>query len=385
MACTDDDERVPEPRPRIDSFRLGFASARFRMASETPEQRQVARLSNGKWVIHQHYIPFEHTQWYPVGCTRTHAFAVIKSRHDEYTPICMHLAYSGMARPSQCLSASQDFISPWKRYSEPFSGFLGGCAHGERVCLVLRDGVLVIDSMWKTRLRDNCFALSTLVSCTMNARYLVVVGVETGMSSQSMIVYDFHLSPPRRILYDPAIQPPVRTVSLLNDIEHAMLVQCENGRTRRVLIQEQQRRPRFVVKDMGDLTTIPSDERPHIAKELADSSRIVQIVDTAFVLVKSKDDVDRTAPWRQLFVDVADYSDGVVVSHDSNNALHFFTSKLVHIISVPWESIAAASLLYENGVPSILRPYASLSRCVDSPDTVVLLASFGALVTIKVL
>lgn len=378
MACTDDDI-VPERAPRLNSFRFD-ADAFPVMAADTIE----SRLSNGKWIIQQHYIPFPRTQWYPIGCTRTHAFAVIKSSHTEYTPICMHLVYRNMLRPSQCVASSREFVSPWKRYPEPFSGFLGGCAYEDRMCLVLRDRVLVIDSKWKVQLRDNCLALSSLVSCTMNGRYLVVVGVETGVYSQAMFIYDFHLSPARRLFYDGNLTPPVISVSLLNNIEHAMLVQCINGRTRRTLIQEQPRAPRVCLKDVGDLTTAASDERPLLAKELACTSRIVQLIDTAFVLVKSKDDVDRTSMVKQTFVDVADYNDGVVVAHDSNNSLHFFTSKLIHIISVPWESIAAASLLYENGVPSILRPYASLSRCVDAPDVVVLLASFGALVTVKV-
>lgn len=384
MACTDDDPCVPEPRPRISSFRLD-PTIRPSMAADTPEERQLARLSSGKWVIQQHYIPFPRTQWYPIGCTRTHAFAVIKGDRAEYTPICMHLVYRNMTRPSQCVEPPREFVSPWKRYPEPFADFIGGCAHEDRMCLVLRDGVLVINATWKVQLRDNCLTLSALVSCAMNARFLVLVGVETGMTSQSMFVYDFHTAPARRVYYDGRVAVPIRAVSLLNNIEHAVLVQCENGRTRRVLLQEQTRGPRLAVKDVGDLTTTAPSERPLLAKELADSSRIVQLIDSTFVLIKSKDDVDRTSMLRQLVVDVADYNDGIVVCHDSNNALHFFTSKLAHVISVPWESIAAASLLYENGVPSILRPYASLGRCLDAPGIVVLLASFGALVTIKVL
>lgn len=387
MACTDDDEhRVHEPTARLNSFRFDLNLSYEMAAVDSPEKRLHSRLMNGKWAIHHHYIPFPRSQWYPIGCTRTHAFAVIKSESGGYTPICMQLVYRTMVRPSQCLVPPRDFVSPWRRYPEPFADFLGGCAHEDRMCLVLRGGLLVIDANWMVHLRDNCITLATLVSCSMNGRYLVVVGVETGMETQSLFVYDLRTRPACRVHYTSVVEPAIRAVSLLANIEGAMLVQCENGRTRRVLLAEQSRGSRYQLKDVGDLTTTAPSERPLFAKELSETSRIVQLLGNAFILVKSKDDVDRASMAKhQLFVDVIDYEQGVVAGQDANNSLHFFTSKLTHIISVPWETIAAASLLYENGVPSILRPYPSLGRCVDAPDVVTLLASFGALVTIKIL
>ena len=380
MACTDDDV---EPRgTRIDSFRAEYLPY---MAADTPEDMTRSRLSAGRAVIEQHYIPFPRDECHPIGCTRSHVFAVIRTEGKVYTPICMHLVHKYMVLPSHCVSPRREFISPWKKYSEAFVGFLGGCAHEDLMCLVLRGSVIVISATWKVSMRDNHITLSTLVSCTMNRKYLVVVGVETGKTEQSMFIYDVMRTLPRRIYYNNAVKPPIRAVSLLNNIDQAILVQCESGRTRRMLIEESDRTPHCTIRDVGDLTTARSTEKPSLTKELAQSSRIVQLIGTDLVLVKNRNDVDRTNFLSQMIVDVVDYEDGIVAVHDADNSLHFFTSKLAHVVSVPWESIAAASLLYENGVPSILRPYSSMGRCLDEPGVIVMLASFGALVTIKML
>lgn len=382
MACTDDDQ-VREPRStRINSFRCEYLPY---MSAESPEDKTKCRLSNGRAVIEQHYIPFPRTECHPIGCTSSHVFAVIRNEDDEYTPICMHLVHRFMVLPSHCVTPRREFISPWKKYSEPFFGFLGGCAHDDLMCLVLRGSVIVISATWKMSMRDNHITLSSLVSCSMNAKYLVVVGIETGKTEQSMFIYDMKRSIPRRIYYNCAVKPAIRTVFLLNNFDQAMLVQCESGRTRRVVIEEHDRTPYCTMKDVGDLTTARSTEKPLLTKELARTSRIVQLIGSDLVLIKPRNDVDRTNFLNQMIVDVVDFEDGIIAVHDADNSLHFFTSKLAHVVSVPWESIAAASLIYENGVPSILRPYSSMGRCLDEPEIIVMLASFGALVTIKML
>lgn len=381
MACTDDDFDE-ERTPRLDSFHYD-PTVPPPMAADTEESKTHTRLSNGRWQIEQHYIPFPRTEWHPIGCTSSHVFAVIKNDRHEYSPIAMQLTYRNMRRPSQCIGS--EFVSPWKKYPEPFFHFLGGCAYNDRMCLVMQNSLIIINATWKVHMRDNCVAFRTLISCSMNSRYLVVVGVETGKTEQSMFIYDLTLSLPRRIYYKDVIDENVLAVHLLSNITEAMLVQCESGRTRRMVIEARDGLPRYCVKDFGDLCTTGGRERPTLAKELADTSHIVQLIDKSFVLIKSRTDVDRTKLEQQLVIDVVDYEHGVVVSHDSDNSLHFYTSRLSHIVTVPWESMAAASLYYENGIPSILRPYPSLGKCVDAPNIVVLLASFGALVTVKML
>lgn len=373
MACVDDEHAGAHTHLDDD------------MAAETEEERLHARLSNGRWRLEHHYIPFPRTEWRPIGCTKTHVFAVIKNENNEYTPITMYLAHGAMMLPSHCVDGTKTFTSPWRKYAESFFGYLGGCAHDDRMCLVLENSVIVINAVWKALMRDNHIALRTLVSTAMNSRYLVVVGVEAGRASQSMFIYDLKASPPRRIYYSDAIKAPIRTVFLLNNIEQALLVQTEGGPTQRFVIASDTYSKRTILKNIGDISTLVSTDRPLAAKELAESSRIVQLIGNSFVLVKSHEDVSRVRLNDRMAVDVADYAEGVVVCHDSENSLHFFTSQLRHIVTVPWETCAAAALYYEDGVASILKPYPSLGRCIDAPDTVALLASFGALVTIKML
>ncbi len=374
MACTDD----------APSFGFRFHFDDIDMSAQTSSHGGViGRLENAKWVIEHIYIPFQHTSWHPIGCTKTHAFAVLQTE-EGYTPIVMKLTYSTMLRPSQCITSREEFVSPWTKHPEVFFNFLGGCAYRDIMCMVLAEGVLIFDSNWHVYMRDK-LALQEVASCCMNQDFLVVVGVETGKQNQSIFVYKVNVDAPYRVYYNRDSQPNVLTVQLLNYDTNALIVQCENGRTRRLLIEERDTVPRFRIRDFGDIVTGRNVEQCQITKELAESRQIAKLIRNDIVLIKSKDDIKRSAYLDHMIVDIIDYDEGIVVCQDASNSIHFLTEELYKIISVPWDHIAAAPLLYENGIPSIRKPYPSLSLCTDRPEIVAFLASFGALVTIKML
>lgn len=360
MACSDDRYMAAEPEPVYE------------------------RIANRRWQIDYHYLPFKRDRWQPIGCTATHAFAVLQ-KDNSFTPVVMHLVKQNMLKPSQCLHTKRPFVSPWRRYTDSFFDFLGGCAYKDRMCLVLSDSLLLMDAQWRVHMRDNRIALHHLAACSMNGRYVVVVGVETGSSTQSMFVYDTRLSPPRCVLYEKTVEPEIVSVHLLHNIEHALLAQCADGRTRRLVIEKADHPPRYVTRDVGDMRVCTSSERPAHTKELNETGHIVQLIGDCFMRVRSKDDIERTMRTGQAVVDAQEYEKGYMVSHHADNSLQFFTPDLVHIMTIPWEFVAAPSLQYEGGVATILKPYASLGRCLDDPDTIALMASFGALVTIKLL
>lgn len=380
MACVDDDEQVEYAAAPLLRYRLSMSAAPVRQL--TKKEETYKRIMHGKWRTENHYIPFKRTAWHPIGCTRTHAFAMLQNE-DAYTPIVMDLTYRSMVRPSQRMASTREFVSPWTRYSDSFSNFLGGCAHKNVMCIVMSSSVILMTADWRVHLRDNTIALQKLVSCSMNDQYLVVFGVETGKSVQSMFVYYLDDSVPHKVLYRSRIEPPVVCVNLLQNVPDAMLVQCDNGRTRRIVIDKDKRE--YKIRDVGDLKTGSVVDRPLAAKELHASSFLAQLVNKDIVVVKPKGVVERSFGLQQMVVDVIDYEDDLIVCHDASNTVHFFDENLVKIATVPWEHIASAVLLYEDGIPSILKPYSSLSCCADDPTTVVLLASFGALVTIKML
>lgn len=375
MACTDD---APSCR-----FRFHFDDIDMSADAARPQDGVISRLENAKWVIEHVYIPFQHTAWHPIGCTKTHAFAVLQT-DEGYTPIVMKLSYSTMLRPSQCITCREEFVSPWTKHPEVFSNFLGGCAYLNVMCMVLANGVLIFDSNWHVHMRDR-IALQEVISCCMNNDFLVVVGVEAGKQTQSIFIYKVNVDAPYRILYNRDIQPNVLTVQLLNYNTNALIIQCENGRTRRLLIEERDTIPRYRIREYDDLVTGRNTQQCQMTKELSESHRIAKLIGKDVVLIKSKDDIKRSAFLDHMIVDVIDYADGVVVCQDSTNSINFLSEDLYKIVSVPWDHIAAAPLLYENGIPSILKPYPSLSLCTDRPEIVAFLASFGALVTIKML
>jgi hypothetical protein len=282
------------------------------------------------------------------------------------------------------MSSTKKFISPWTKYSDSFTNYLGGCAHDNNMCIVLGTSVIVMDSEWRVVLRDNNIALQKLVACTMNAKFLVVFGIETGKTVQSMFVYYLYDDMPHKVMYRHRIEPAVIQAHLLHNVPNGMLVQCENGRTRRICI-EQSGPDTYSIKDVGDLKTGSSVDKPLVAKELHDSSHLCQLIGNDITVIKPGGVVERSFGMQHMIVDVIDYVHDLIVCQDAYNAVHFFDENLAKIASVPWEHIAAAVLLYEDGVSSILKPYSSLSRCVDDPNVVVMLASFGALVTIKML
>ena len=375
MACTDD---APSCR-----FRFHFADIDMSAEASTSRDSFMNRLENAKWLIEHVYIPFPHTSWHPIGCTKTHAFAVLQTE-DGYTPIVMKLSYSTMLRPSQCITSREEFVSPWTKHPEVFSNFLGGCAYLNVMCIVLANGVLIFDSNWHVHMRDR-IALQEVISCCMNQDYLVVVGIEAGRSTQSIFIYKVNVDAPYRIMYNKDIQPNILTIQLLNYNTNALIAQCENGRTRRLMIEERDTLPKYRIREFDDLVTGRSTEQCQMAKELAESRRIAKLIKNDIVLIKSKDDIKRSAFLDHTIVDVIDYIDGIVVCQDATNSIHYLSEELYKIVSVPWDHIAAAPLLYENGIPSIQKPYQSLSVCSDRPEIVAFLASFGALVTIKML
>lgn len=375
MACVDDDEyRAP-----LFKFRPVMASQSTRQLSS--KDMLMDRVMNAHWRTENNYIPFKRTNWHPIGCTRSHAFAMLQM-DDVYSPVVMDLVYRTMVRPSQRMASSRGFSSPWTKYSDTFSDYLGGCAHNNLMCIVLASSVILMTSEWHVELRDNTIALQSLVACTMNDKYLVVFGVEAGKDHQSMFVYNVGERLPRKVLYRSRIEPTVVDAQLLKTAGEAMFVQCENGRTRRIVIDKGPNG--YTIRDVGDLKVCSARDVPLTAKEMQETRHLVQIVGKDAILIKPGGSIERSAGLQSMIVDIIDYQDNLIVCHDADNSIHFFDENLLRIATVPWEHIASAVLLYENGVPSIVKPYSSMSRCLDDPSIIAVLTSFGALVTIKI-
>lgn len=377
MACVDDDEQ----QPPLFKFKLVMASS----SSErrlTPKQALMERIMNGKWRTENVYIPFKRTNWHPIGCTRTHAFAMLQM-NDVYSPVVMDLTYCTMVRPSQRLVSRRPFVSPWTKYSDTFTDYLGGCAHNNLMCIIMKNSIILMSADWHVHLRDNTITLQSLVACTMNDKYLVIFGVETGKVHQSMFVYSNVDRLPLKILYRSRIEPTVVDAQLLKNVSEAMLVQCENGKTRRLVIEK--KATAYNIRDLGYLPVYSERDRPLVAKEMQETRHLVQLIGRDALVIKPGGVAERSAGLQSMIVDMIDYQHDLIVCHDADNSIHFFDENLVRFATVPWEHIASAVLLYENGVPSVVKPYASLSLCADDPSIVAVLTSFGALVTIKII
>lgn len=383
MACVDDDVQPTQSRKPSFSFSIIPMAAPPRGISiqETPQETFVRELSQGRTQIKHHYIPYHYTEWHPIGCTDSHAFAVLQN-DSAYSIVSIRLMNSMLQRPSQTLSSSSAFTSPWLRHAETFTNYLGGCAHKNRLCVITTRKIVVFDSAMKTLLNDATVSLSALTACSMNHSYLVVVGVEVTKTTQSLFIYKLDVHPPVKVIQYTNFKHVLRDVQMLSSIQNAMLMQYDKRKTLKASIKCDDAR-RYYISKVGEISQ-DIDTFPTLSKELSETRRILQIYDKQVVALEPGRVVRMTAPADRAIVDASDFQHGVMITHDAANTIRFYDQSMKFVTMIPWESLVAPTFYYDKKIPSIAHPYNSLSVCQDDKNIIAILASTGELITVTV-
>lgn len=384
MACVDDDvtERPRQKKPSFDFTITPMAStSRPPRPIETAQERFVRVLSQGRAQIKHHYIPYYYTAWHPIGCTDSHAFAVLQN-DSAFSIVSIRLVASAMQRPSQTLCGTNTFTTPWMRHAETFTNYLGGCAHKNKLCVISTRKIVVFDSAMKVILNDSTLSLSSLVTCSMNQCYLMIVGVEVTEKAQSLFVYKLDTHPPVKVIQYTNLKYPLTNVQLLSSISNAVLMQYEKKKTVKAKIECNEMRRYHVVK-LGEISH-DFTQFPTFAKELSETRRIVQIYDKQVVALEPGRVVRISPPADRFIVDAIDFHHGVTITHDAANTLRFYDDTMKFVTMISWERLVAPTLQYDEKVPSIILPYNSLSVCQDDKNIIAVLTSTGELITVTV-
>lgn len=165
----------------------------YRGIPMSAKERLINLLSRRDFLIKRHYVPFRYNHFFPVGCTNTHAFGVIKKRSDGgFYPISLCFANFLLEEPNEAYAKSKPFISPWKQRLEGFDSYLGGCVHLSYLCIITHTAVAVLNADWVLMMVDNRIRFEKITCCAMNHEFLVIVGKIK--NQDRMVIYRWYHS-----------------------------------------------------------------------------------------------------------------------------------------------------------------------------------------------
>lgn len=385
----------------------------------TPPSRKdliIRSIAQSTFHIDRHYIPFRHIQFFPIGCTSSHAFGVIKQTGDgAFYPIVMHLGCGIFNLPYDACRNNNRFTSPWRKRLEGFDSYLGGCAFNNLICLITHESVVILNNEWCIQMLDNSIFFKEVSFCVMNHEFLVIVGMIH--QQQRLVVYRWyqHSKP----IIKKNIKVKLLSVKLVLEGKDTLLftnVADNKGFTsiHRIKDTQQGEFGSFIVLDEGDDDddndafdssqsflsqnknisrwslikcnnfTLASEEKNVLFSKMINDGTLIQVTDSG-VNARFLDDSLYSFP-EMCFspVDVISYHEGIYVVHDRRNSLRFYDMFDSEITVVKSEDILAPMLSLKCKIPTPIEYYYdSISLC-SNKNTIALLLTSGCLCFISI-
>lgn len=378
----------------------------------------IRSIAHATFHIERHYIPFRCIQFFPVGCTSSHAFGVIKQAGDgAFYPVAMQLGSDIYSLPYDAHSANSRFVSPWRKRLEGFDSYLGGCAFNNFICLITQESVVVLNNKWCVTMLDNSIFFKEISFCVMNHEFLVVVG--TIHQQQRLVVYQWyqHSKP----IIRKNVKVKILSVKLVLEGEDTLLftnMSDNKGFTSIYRIKDTQQGGlgSFIVLDEGDndddvyddnfspsqsypsqkketsrwsliscnTFTLVSEEKTVLFSKMINDGAIIQVTDSG-VSARFLDESLYSFP-EMCFspIDVISYHEGIYVVHDKRNSIRFYDMFDSEITVVKSEDILAPMLSSKCKIPTPIEYYYdSISLC-SNKNTIALLLTSGCLCFISI-
>jgi len=395
----------------------------YRSIPMSPKERLINLLSRRDFVIKRHYVPFKHNHFYPIGCTNTHAFGVIKKRVDgEFYPVVLYFSDIFLEEPYEARLKRKRFVSPWEQRLEGFDSYLGGCVFASYVCIITHTTLVVFRADWTTMMIDNRIYFEKITCCTMNHEFLVIVGQIK--DKNRMVVYRWNHSSDVIIQKNTTME--ILSVKLLIENGNSLLyvnTQKNNGYTYTHLIKDSQQGEFgsfIVLKNEDSFASDPSASSLSSSPSSSSSSSSSQFNLTAksrwnleilnkFILspkhantvvfsktVQDGSILQFTKKGISCFnaetifdfpnmvsipIDSIFYGHGIYAVYDVKNTIRFYDSFKKEISVVKYEDILAPMILLQRQIPPIQYYYDSISLFSDK-KSIALLLSYGCLCVI---
>lgn len=394
----------------------------YRSIPMSPKEKIINLLSRRDFVIKRHYIPFKYNHFYPIGCTNTHAFGVIKKRTDgEFYPVVLCFSEIFLEEPYEARLKRKRFVSPWKQRLEGFDSYLGGCVFASYVCIITHTTLAIFRADWSTMMINNQVCFEKITCCTMNHDFLVIVGQIK--NKNRMIIYRWGHSSDAIIQKN--IVTEILSVKLVIENENTLLyvnIQKNNGYTYTHLIKDSQQGEfgSFVVlKNEDSFSLDPSASSPPRCLSSSSSSlsrfnssaesRWTLEVRNKFILspkytntvmfsktVQDGSILQFTKKGISYFntetvfdfpnmvsmpIDSISYGHGIYAVCDVKNTIRFYDSFKKEISVVKYEDILAPMIILERQIPPIQYYYDSISLFSDK-KSIAMLLSYGCLCVI---
>lgn len=369
------------------------------------KSRVLNVLSKGNFSIDRHYIPFKHVNFFPIACTGTHAFGIIKQRVDgTFHPVVMKLENNVLSLPYNAYIANNRFVSPWRQRLEGFDSYLGGCAFGNFMCIVTHESVVVLGADWTLTMLDSSTSFDEVSCCVMNHEFLVIVGMM--QQQKRLLIYRWNHS--ARSIIRKNIKLAILSIKLVVEGDSTLLftnIHDNNGFVAIYKIKDTQQGDfgSFIVLDeyqsssastssssqQGDDSsrwslvtcnnfTLLSNPENVLFSKMVNDGTVVQITKEGITARFLDESISSFSEMEAPPVDVISYTEGIYIVHDEKNALRFYDMFDFEITVAKSEDILAPMLLLKRPIPPVSYYYDSISLCLNN-RTIALLLTSGCL------
>lgn len=378
--------------------------------SLTPLSRKellIRTITRSMFNINRHYIPFKHVGFFPIGCTSSYAFGVIKQKSDGgFYPVVIQLNNNILRMPYNACTINNKFLSPWKKRLEGFDSYLGGCAFDSFVCVVTHESVIILNNEWVIQMLDNSINFEEVAFCVMNHEFLVIVGSIYG--HRKMIIYQwYHHSRP---IIQKSIKTTIYSVNLVLEGKDTLLfINMENNNgfslVYRIKDVQQGELGSFIVLDESDdedtdtdvlsvsgfqptqsaprwslincnKFTLSSEPTNIVFSKMTNDGTIVQVTKTGINSRLQNGSLYSFPEMSFSPIDVISYDEGIYVVHDTRNSLRFYDMFDSEITVVKSEDILSPMLTLKCHLPPLIKYYYnSLSLCSNNTTIAFLLTS----------
>jgi hypothetical protein len=393
----------------------------YRSIPMSAKERMINLLCRRDFLIKRHYVPFRYNHFFPIGCTNTHAFGVIKKRSDGgFYPISLCFTNFLLEEPSEAYAKSKPFVSPWKQRLEGFDSYLGGCAYLSYLCVITHTAVAVLNADWLLIMVDNRVRFEKITCCTMNHEFLVIVGKIK--NQDRIIIYRWYYS--NEIVIQKNMTTEIISVKLVVEDRNTVLyvnIQKNEGYTSVHPIKDNQQGElgSFIVLNNEDASTsssssssfswssssfLSSSEFDQTSKKrwsfgmnhrftllLKEPETVMfsKMLQDGCVLQFTKKGIfschgttiSNFSKMASTPIDAVLYGHGIYAAHGMDNTLRFYDMFKKEISVLGRENILAPMIILQREIPAIKYYYDSIALFSDK-KSIALLLPYGCLCVI---
>lgn len=350
----------------------------------------VSRLASNTLKVAWFHVPFPHTSFYPIGCTRTHAFGVIQNEHG-FIPVRIKLSLSDLDNPFFAQQENREFKQSWEKRLCGLNSFYGGCAYEDNVCVIDSSKILIFDLNWKTTFCVEHAAITRVTSCAMNNNFLVIVGKQNTSENQFIWIYERRDRGSLILTRSNTLKSSVLSVKLFED-NHKQLIFInfleqkgytaiyeivDNFTGAFVMLRsddETAQKKRWELKKLRDVTLFefPEKENINFTKQLSDGT-IIQVADTSISRALSSEKIFTRTELLEKPVDVIRYGENILAVHNVRHSVRFFDNSMNEVGLVTSELLLGPMVIFQQNIPFVEYQYDSMVLFSDQGHFALLL------------